>query len=190
MFQYPFKTFSSPKNACVCRLLFCGSSTFSGVYSCKYIFVSESTKRLCRDTRGDILVEILQIEFVVSWLEFFCNLAMFLGCISVYFSFMWNLQVIFSSSPRQLSYPQYPAPSSVPFPVDINTTDVNLMISANISTMVNSGYKLRVSLGIQANQKRRNILNEIITKVIEQWHYSSFLHLPILTRSGSPKNAS
>lgn len=56
--------------------------------------------------------------------------------------------------------------------------------------MVNSGYKLRVSLGIQANQKRRNILNEIITKVIEQWHYSSFLHLPILTRSGSPKNAS
>lgn len=56
--------------------------------------------------------------------------------------------------------------------------------------MVNSGYKLRVSLGIQANQKRRNILNEIITKVIEQWHYSSFLHPPILTRSGSPKNAS
>lgn len=65
------------KNVCVCRLLFCRSSTFSGVYSYKYIFVSESTKRLCRDTRGDILVEILQIEFVVSWLEFFCNLAMF-----------------------------------------------------------------------------------------------------------------
>ena len=42
-----------------------------------YLSVSESTKRLCRDTRGDILVEILQIEFVVSWLEFFCNLAMF-----------------------------------------------------------------------------------------------------------------